>query len=101
LNASVVKAARGVVEVGTKIHAPAARSEQSGKKESNGPGVSGKGMFMKKLIPLVLVVWTVALVGCTPTTETTTTTTQRQTSAHMDPTIDANRTERMSNRGPN
>lgn len=56
---------------------------------------------MKRLIPLVLGVWVMALVGCTTTTETATTTTQRQANARMDPTINANRTERMSNRGPN
>jgi len=57
---------------------------------------------MKRLIPLVFGVWAMALVGCTTTTETssTTTTTQRQTNARMDPTIDTNRTERMSDLGP-
>ena len=60
-----------------------------------------RAVGMKKLIPLVLVVWAAALVGCTTTTETTTTTTQqRQTNARMDPTIDANRTERMPMLGP-
>jgi uncharacterized lipoprotein YajG len=54
---------------------------------------------MKKLIPVVLGIWMVAMVGCT-TTETTTTTTQRQTNARMDPMVDANRTERMPDRGP-
>lgn len=63
----------------------------------------GKESGMKKLIPFVLGVWMVALVGCTTTTETTTTTsttTRTPTSAHMDPTIDANRTERMPMNGP-
>jgi hypothetical protein len=55
---------------------------------------------MKKLIPVVLGVWAVALVGCTTTAETTTTTTQRQTTARMDPTVDMNRTERMPMSGP-
>jgi hypothetical protein len=55
---------------------------------------------MKKLIPLVLGVWVVALVGCTTTSETTTTTTERQTNARMDPMVDANRTERMPMNGP-
>ena len=55
---------------------------------------------MKKLIPLVLGVWIVAMVGCTTTETTTTTTTQPQTNARMDPMIDANRTERMPERGP-
>jgi hypothetical protein len=58
---------------------------------------------MKKFIPLVLGVWMVAMVGCTttaPTTTTTTTTRERQSNAQMDPMIDANRTERMPERGP-
>jgi hypothetical protein len=57
---------------------------------------------MKKLIPLVLGVWVVALVGCTATTETTTTTTtqQRQPSATVDATTSMSRTERMPERGP-
>jgi hypothetical protein len=61
----------------------------------------GKGSGMKKLIPIVLGVWMVALVGCTTTTETsTTTTTKTPTTARMDPMIDANRTERMPMNGP-
>jgi hypothetical protein len=58
---------------------------------------------MKKLIPLVMAVWAIALVGCTTTTETTTTSTttrERQPSASMDPTVSANRTERMPMNGP-
>jgi len=55
---------------------------------------------MKKLIPVVLGVWVIALVGCTATTETTTTTTQREPSAHMDPTIDNTRTTNSLNLGP-
>jgi hypothetical protein len=55
---------------------------------------------MKKLIPVVLGVWVIALVGCTTTTETTTTTRQRQPTARMDPMVDANRTERMPMIGP-
>jgi hypothetical protein len=56
---------------------------------------------MKKLIPVILSVWVVAMVGCTTTTETaTTTTTQRQTNASMDPTTSMNRPERMPERGP-
>jgi hypothetical protein len=58
---------------------------------------------MKKLIPLVLGVWVVAMVGCTttPTTTTTTTTrTERQTNARMDPTIDNTRTTNPANMGP-
>ena len=56
---------------------------------------------MKKLIPLVLCVWMVALVGCTTTTApTTTTTTKKQTNASLNPTVDSTRTTRMSNRGP-
>jgi hypothetical protein len=63
----------------------------------------GKGSGMKKLIPIVLGMWVVALVGCTATTETTTTTsttTKTPTNARMDPMIDANRTERMPMNGP-
>jgi len=74
------------------------------KKESNGPRVSGRRVLMKKLIPLVLGVWVIALVGCTSTeTSTTTTTTTRerqQPSATMDPTYNMNRTERMPTSGP-
>lgn len=57
---------------------------------------------MKKLIPLVLGVWVIALVGCTTPSETstTTTTTQRQTNASMDPTVDMNRPQRLPERGP-
>lgn len=64
---------------------------------------------MKKLIPFVLAVYAVAMVGCTtttttsttPATTTTTTTTQRQqSSARMNPTIDANRSERGPTLGP-
>ncbi|HZE57750.1 MAG TPA: hypothetical protein VE031_07835 [Chthoniobacterales bacterium] len=56
---------------------------------------------MKKLIPVVLGVWVIALVGCMTTTETTTTTTtQRQPNARMDPTIDNTRTTNPINMGP-
>jgi hypothetical protein len=59
---------------------------------------------MKKLIPLVLGVWVVALVGCTTTTTapttTTTTTTQRQTNARIDPTLDMNRPQSVPMNGP-
>ena len=59
---------------------------------------------MKKLIPVVLGVWVIALVGCTTTTETTTTTTRqtapKQPSATVDPMYNANRTERMPMLGP-
>lgn len=59
---------------------------------------------MKKLIPVVLGVWTLAMVGCTTTKEQTTTTStttrQKQTSASMDPSVDMNRTERMPSTGP-
>ena len=56
---------------------------------------------MKKLIPVVLGVWVIALVGCTTTetATTTTTTTQRQTSARLDPTIDNTRTTNAINLG--
>ena len=60
-------------------------------------------MRMKKLIPVVLGVWMVAMVGCTTTTETATTTTttrERSPSATMDATTSMNRTERMPERGP-
>jgi hypothetical protein len=52
---------------------------------------------MKKLIPVVLGVWPVALVGCTTTT---TSTTERKTTARMDPTIDNTRTTNRLNVGP-
>jgi len=57
---------------------------------------------MKKLIPLVLGVWGIALVGCatTETTTTSTTTRERTTNASMDPTYNMNRTERMPATGP-
>ena len=55
---------------------------------------------MKKFIPLVLGVWMMAVVGCTTTETTTTTTRERQSNAQMDPMVDANRTERMPERGP-
>lgn len=57
---------------------------------------------MKKLIPVILGVWVIALVGCTATTETTTTTTtrQRQPSASMDATTSMSRTEQMPAVGP-
>ncbi|HEX4640140.1 MAG TPA: hypothetical protein VH252_02080 [Chthoniobacterales bacterium] len=60
---------------------------------------------MKKLIPLVLGVWVIALVGCTTTTTTTpsattTTTTTRQTNATFDPTISNSRSAPMPVRGP-
>ena len=70
------------------------------------PGRPDRTGAMKKLIPLVLGVWMVAMVGCTtttttaPSTTTTTTTTKKQTTARTDPTIDANRTERMPMNGP-
>jgi hypothetical protein len=58
---------------------------------------------MKKLIPVVLGVWVIALVGCT-TTETTTSTTTRErqttTSAAMDPTIDNTRSTNPITLGP-
>ena len=48
---------------------------------------------MKKLIPVVLGVWVVAVVGCTTTTTTTTTQKQKTTTtARTDPTIDNTRT---------
>lgn len=86
---------------------PARRAAPPGpvtkKMSRNQPG-SGKRVDMKKLIPVVLGVWVVALVGCTTTTETTTTTTstteQRRPSATMDPTYNMNRTERMPSVGP-
>jgi hypothetical protein len=54
---------------------------------------------MKKLIPLVLGVWVIALVGCTTTApSTTTTTTTRQTNATVDPTLSNSRTTQMSDR---
>ena len=59
---------------------------------------------MKKLIPLVLGVWVVAIVGCTTTTTapttTTTTTTQKQTNASMNPSMDNSRTTPPTNLGP-
>jgi hypothetical protein len=58
---------------------------------------------MKKLIPLVLGVWVVAIVGCTTTTApttTTTTTTKKQTTASLNPSVDSTRTTTMSDRGP-
>ena len=57
---------------------------------------------MKKLIPLILGVWMVAMVGCTTTapTTTTTTTTTKQTNASLDPTINMNRPQRLPERGP-
>jgi hypothetical protein len=56
---------------------------------------------MKKLIPLVLGVWVVAIVGCTTTTTTTpATTTTRQTNANMNPAMDNTRTTPPTNLGP-
>lgn len=57
---------------------------------------------MKKLIPVVLGVWMVAMVGCTATTTTTTTTQQQRTTttARTDPTIDNTRTTTPVNLGP-
>jgi hypothetical protein len=58
---------------------------------------------MKKLIPLVLGVWVVALVGCTTTpatTTTTTSTTTKKTTAKVDPTIDNTRTTNSMSLGP-
>lgn len=56
---------------------------------------------MKKLIPIVLGVYVLAMVGCTATTETTTTTTtERQRSATVDPTLSNSRTTQMTDRGP-
>ncbi|HEV2804593.1 MAG TPA: hypothetical protein VGW57_06650 [Chthoniobacterales bacterium] len=58
---------------------------------------------MKKVIPLVLGVWIMALVGCTTTTETSTTTTstrERGPSASIDPSYSMSRTERMPSIGP-
>ena len=57
---------------------------------------------MKKLIPLVLGVWVIAMVGCTTTTTTpsttTTTTTTRQNNARLDPTLSNSRTTQMTDR---
>jgi hypothetical protein len=64
---------------------------------------SDKPAGMKRLIPLVLGMSMAAMVGCTtttPSTTTTTTTTKQTSNARLDPTIDANRTERMPNVGP-
>jgi hypothetical protein len=59
---------------------------------------------MKKLIPLVLGVWMVAIVGCTTTTTapttTTTTTTKKETNASVDPTLSNSRTTTPTNLGP-
>ena len=56
---------------------------------------------MKKLIPVVLGVWVIALVGCTTTETTTSTTTrERHPSASMDPSYSMNRTERGPTLGP-
>ena len=56
---------------------------------------------MKKLIPVVLGVWMVAMVGCTTTTTTTTTQKQKTTTtARTDPTIDNTRTTNVQNLGP-
>ena len=71
-------------------------------------GYFDKTGVMKKLIPVIAAVSFLALVGCTTTTTTTpatttTTTTTKTTptrNASLDPTIDANRTERMPMNGP-
>jgi len=59
---------------------------------------------MKKLIPLVLGVWMVAMIGCTTTKAptTTTTTTTKKTNASLDPSISNTRSNptSMSVRGP-
>src|SRR6476620_3071447 len=60
----------------------------------------GKARAMKKLIPLVLGVWLIAVVGCTTTETTTSTTTTRQTNATVDPTVFSNRPNPTIDRGP-